>query len=65
MMWGMPKPRQADLYLPHPVKAPAARRVKAKRTKKTRRRLLLIDYKTWLEVTQDVARAAEAGRRSA
>ncbi len=59
---GMNKSRQTDLDLPASGKVPAERRpTKTRRAKTSRRRLLLLSYQRWLEVTQDVVRAAETG----
>jgi hypothetical protein len=57
----MPKPRQADLDITPPRPAARNRSTKSRKATTSRRRLLLLDYRTWLTVTHDVAEVAARG----
>jgi hypothetical protein len=60
----MPKPRQPDLDITPPRPAARKRSSKSRKSAPSRRRLLLLDYRTWLTVTHDVAEAAARGTNS-
>ena len=54
----MPKPRQTDLEIPPPPRAARKRSTPSRKSTPSRRRLLLLDYATWLAVTSHIADAA-------
>jgi hypothetical protein len=61
----MRKPRQSDLNIPPPKRAAAKRSTQSRKPTSSRRRPLLMDYRTWLEVTAPVADAAARPSNSA
>jgi hypothetical protein len=61
----MPKPRQTDLEIPPPPRAARQRSTPSRKSTPSRRRLLLLDYATWLAVTSRIADAASQAPDSA
>ncbi|WP_218511965.1 hypothetical protein [Variovorax sp. dw_308] len=54
----MVKPRQTDLELTPPQRAAIRRKTKVRGASTSRRRPLLMDYQTWIDMTANTVRSA-------